>query len=82
MSYYKKIRDRDVWVVIEKPLVYTDALNAFVQSERFSCAYKIEIPPNISNGVYLRDANGLRWFDSEQDALDAALDEVTNQLNP
>jgi hypothetical protein len=81
MSYYKQVLGRDVWITVEKPLVYSEPHQAFVLSERFCCAYRIDQPPNmVVHGTYLHEADHLRWFMSEQDAVNAALDEVNHQL--
>lgn len=82
MEYYRRIEGRDVWVTVQRPLVYDEDKNLFNQRE-FCSLFKIDVPPAMILSEYVRQADGeLRWFDTENAAREAAFDQAWNRIQP
>jgi len=82
MEYFQKILDRDVWVSICRPFTYDRTTNSYQQESNVAVAFRIDSPPGILGGEYLRDSEGkLRWFPHPHAAAAAAFDEAEARIS-
>jgi hypothetical protein len=74
-TYLKRIRGRDIWITVMRPLIVDEKNSHDLQeSEKFCCAFRIDGAPLVIDGEFLRDSSGnLRWFDEADEAVDAAV---------
>jgi len=55
MEYYRKISDRDVWVTVLKPLIWSEQRGTYEESPKYCSAFKFDQPPLAVAGEFLRD---------------------------
>jgi len=82
-TYLKHISGHDIWITVMRPYIVDQqhSSNAH-ESLKHCCAFRIDEPPLIIDGEFLRNDQGhLRWFDQESDAVDEAIIAANTKLS-
>jgi len=83
MDYYRKIKEKDVWVTVLRPHVFDETDKVYRESEKYCSAFKFDQPAVMIAGEFIRDPdknNDMKWFNSTDEAANAAFEEAANKL--
>lgn len=71
-TFYREHKNFPVWITATKPWIFDPQLRRYKEPEQWAVAFNLHAPPKMIDGEYLKDGRKGKWFQTAQEAADAA----------